>query len=128
MYGYVIEVKGAVVVTVPTVTTTAISNITETTASSGGNVTSDGGAAVSGRGVCWNTTGAPTIANSSTSSGSGTGVFTSTLTGLVAGTTYHVRAYASNSAGYAYGNEVDFTTSASSTTAIIDYHLRRQRA
>ncbi len=94
----------------PTVTTTAVTNITQTTASSGGNVTSDGGATVTVRGVCWNTSSGPTTANSHTIDGSGTGTFVSNLTGLNPNTLYYVRAYATNSVGTAYGNEVTFTT------------------
>ena len=97
---------------VPTLTTTAVTSITTTTASSGGNITSDGGASVTVRGVCWNTITAPTISNSKTSDGTGTGTFTSNLTGLIPGTIYYVRAYATNSVGTAYGDEVTFTTTA----------------
>ena len=95
---------------IPIVTTTTVTNITSTTATSGGNVTSDGGAAVTARGVCWSTTANPTTANSHTTNGSGTGSFTSNLTGLTPGTLYYIRAYATNSVGTAYGNEVSFTT------------------
>jgi uncharacterized protein (TIGR02145 family) len=94
----------------PTVTTAAVTNITQTTATSGGNVTSDGGATVTARGVCWNTSSNPTTANSHTSDGSGTGTFVSNLTGLTPNTLYYVRAYATNSLGTSYGNEVTFTT------------------
>ena len=94
----------------PTVTTTAVTNITQTTATSGGNVTSDGGATVTVRGVCWNISSNPTTANSYTTDGSGTGTFVSNLTGLTANTLYYVRAYATNSIGTAYGNELTFTT------------------
>jgi uncharacterized protein (TIGR02145 family) len=100
----------AVSTNLPTVTTTAITAITQTNATSGGNVTSDGGAPVTARGVCWSTSPNPTIANSKTTNGTGTGSFTSSLTGLTANTPYYVRAYATNSAGTAYGNEVTFTT------------------
>ncbi len=100
-------------VPVPTVTTTAISSITVTGASSGGNITNDGGASVSVRGVVWSTSVGPTVALSTkTSDGTGVGSFTSTLASLTGSTTYYVRAYATNSAGTAYGNEVSFTTSA----------------
>jgi hypothetical protein len=92
----------------PTLTTTAISAITSTTATSGGNITSDGGAAITERGVCWNTSGSPTIANSKTSNGSGSGTYSSSITGLTAGSTYYVRAYATNSIGTAYGNQLSF--------------------
>jgi len=97
--------------TIPTVTTTAITAITETTATSGGNVTSDGGATVTARGVCWNTSTNPTTANSHTSNGTGTGSYSSSLTSLTASTTYYVRAYATNSAGTSYGSNVSFTAS-----------------
>lgn len=93
----------------PTVTTTAVSDITATTATSGGNVTA--GVSVTARGVCWNTTGSPTISDSKTVDGSGLGVFTSNITGLTPGTTYYVRAYASGSCGTGYGMQVSFTTS-----------------
>ena len=96
--------------TVPTVTTAAVTNITQTTATSGGNVTADGGATVTARGVCWNTSPNPTTANSKTINGSGTGTFVSNLTGLTANTVYYVRAYATNSVGTSYGNQVTFTT------------------
>jgi len=98
--------------TTATVTTTAASAITATTATTGGNVTADGGSAVTAKGVCWNTTGTPTIANSFTSNGTGTGSFTSSLTGLTASTTYYVKAYATNANGTTYGSQVSFTTAA----------------
>ncbi len=94
----------------PTVTTTVISNITQTSASSGGNVTDGGSSAVTVRGVCWSTTENPTIADSKTEDGSGTGSFTSSITGLTAGTTYYVRAYATNSFGTSYGAQETFAT------------------
>jgi uncharacterized protein (TIGR02145 family) len=91
-------------------TTTAISSITPTTAVSGGNITSDGGSEVNDRGVCWSPTPGPTIANNITTDGTGTGIFTSEITGLTPGITYYVRAYATNSTGTFYGNEVTFNT------------------
>jgi uncharacterized protein (TIGR02145 family) len=95
----------------PTVTTTAVSNIAQTSATGGGNVTSDGGATVTARGVCWSTNQNPTVGlTTKTVDGLGTGVFTSSLTGLTPNTTYYVRAYATNSVGTVYGNEVSFTT------------------
>lgn len=93
---------------VPAVTTTAITGISSTGASSGGNVTSDGGAAVTARGVCWSTGNNPTTASSHTTNGTGTGVFTSAITGLTEGLRYYVRAYATNSVGTAYGAELSF--------------------
>jgi hypothetical protein len=103
----------------PVVTTAVISGITQTTASGGGNVSSDGGATATVRGVCWNTSSNPTTVNSHTSDGAGTGTFTSFITGLVASTNYHVRAYATNSAGTAYGPDVQFTASGSGNTVLI---------
>jgi uncharacterized protein (TIGR02145 family) len=100
----------------PTLTTTAASSITLTTATSGGNISSDGGATITARGVCWSTSPNPTIALSTkTTDGSGSGAFTSNITGLTANTTYYVRAYATNSIGTAYGNEINFTTLQNST-------------
>ncbi len=93
-----------------TLTTTAVSSVTITSAVSGGNITSDGGGAISVRGICWATTTNPTISNSKTTDGSGTGTFTSNLTGLTANTVYYVRAYATNTTGIAYGNQVSFTS------------------
>jgi len=98
----------------PTLTTTAASGVSTNSAVSGGNITNDGGATVSARGVAYGTSSAPTIAGSVTSNGSGSGVFTSTISGLSSGTAYFVRAYATNSAGTAYGNEVTFSTTACS--------------
>ncbi len=95
----------------PTVTTTSVSNITDTIAQSGGNITDDGGAIVTARGVCWSTSQSPTTADSHTTDGIGTGSFTSSLSGLSCGTTYYLRAYATNSVGTTYGEQVEFTTS-----------------
>jgi hypothetical protein len=96
--------------TLPVVTTTNVTGITQTTATTGGNVTSDGNAEVTSRGVCWNTSENPTVSNSKTSDGTGTGAFTSSLTQLTPGTPYYVRAYATNSEGTSYGNEVTFSS------------------
>ena len=109
---------GAVSATLPTVSTSAVSNITENTATCGGAVTDDGYAEVTGRGVCWGTVANPTVEGSHTSNGSGTGTFTSSITGLAANTTYYVRAYATNSVGTAYGETVSFTTTEVSTCGI----------
>jgi uncharacterized protein (TIGR02145 family) len=118
-YGTQVSFTSASVPTIPTVTTTAVSNITSTTASSGGNITADGGVAVTSRGVCWSTSANPTTSNSKTTDGSGTGIFTSSLTGLTAATTYYVRAYAINSVGTAYGVEVNFTSASVATIATV---------
>lgn len=103
-------------VTVPVLTTTAVSSITQTSAQCGGDVTSDGGSAITARGVCWSTSPAPTIADNKTTDGSGTGSFTSSLMGLTTSTPYYVRAYATNSAGTGYGSAQSFTTSSASNT------------
>ena len=94
----------------PTVTTSTVSNITTNSATCGGNVTNDGNATVTARGLCWSTSHNPTISSSHTTNGSGTGSFTSSITGLSENTTYYVRAYATNSAGTAYGEERTFKT------------------
>jgi hypothetical protein len=101
--------------TTPTgVSTSAISSVTQTTASSGGTISNDGGAAITSRGVCYSTfTSSPTIYDSTTSNGSGIGSFTSSLTGLSPNSTYYVRGYATNSAGTAYGTVISFSTLAS---------------
>lgn len=92
------------------VTTTSITNITATSATCGGNVTDDGGSAVTARGVCWSTNQNPTINDSHTTNGTGTGAFTSNITGLAPYTTYYVRAYATNSNGASYGEQKSFKT------------------
>lgn len=96
--------------TIPSLSTVAVSAIAQTTAASGGAISSDGGGAITAKGVVWATTANPTTANSSTNDGTGTGAYVSSLTGLTANTLYHVRAYATNSAGTAYGSDVSFTT------------------
>ena len=94
----------------PSVITNSVTDITTTSATCGGEVTDDGGATVTARGVCWSTTPNPTVADSVTLDGTGTGTFTSSLTNLTPNTTYYVRAYATNSEGTAYGEEMTFTT------------------
>jgi uncharacterized protein (TIGR02145 family) len=98
--------------TIPNLTTSSISSITYNSAVSGGNISSDGGAAVTARGVCWSTLQNPTTADSKTTNGSSTGNFASNLTGLEPSTSYYVRAYATNSVGTAYGDQNSFTTNA----------------
>jgi hypothetical protein len=94
----------------PTITTTAVSLVTGNSATCGGNISYNGGAVVTTRGICWNTTGNPTIADPHIAIGDGTGIFSTGVTGLTIGTTYHVRAYATNSIGTAYGNSQSLTT------------------
>lgn len=95
--------------------TTAASSITAFTASCGGNVTADGGAAVTARGVCWSTTTSPLVSGNHTTDASDTGSFTSSITGLTSATLYYVRAYATNSKGTSYGTQVSFMTAAVKT-------------
>ena len=98
--------------TIPVVTTAGVTEITKTTALSGGEITSDGDAPVTARGLCWSTKVNPTtIADTYTNDGSGLGSFSSNMIRLTPATTYYIRAYATNSIGTAYGNEVSFTTS-----------------
>lgn len=95
----------------PTVTTTAVSAIWQMSAVSGGDVVSDGGSGVTERGVCWSTSSDPTIDDAKRTTGAGTGSFKILMTGLTPGTIYHIRAYATNSAGTGYGNDITFKTS-----------------
>jgi len=112
-YGSELSFTTTAAATIAALTTTAVTSITSTTSVSGGNITSDGGSAVTVRGVCWNTsTGATVALSTKTSDGTGTGSFTSNITGLTASTTYYVRAYATNGIGTAYGSELIFTTTA----------------
>jgi hypothetical protein len=107
---FVLKLNEASVVLVPSVTTSTPSTITNTTATSGGNVTSDGGATVTARGVCWDGSANPVLSPNCTSNGSGIGSYTSAITGLTANTPYHVRAYATNPVGTAYGEDISFIT------------------
>jgi hypothetical protein len=98
-------------ITLPTVITSTVTSIMSTSANCGGNITANGGASVTARGVVWSTTQNPTVALSTkTTDGSGIGTFDSNMTNLTPNTQYYVRAYASNSVGTAYGNEITFTT------------------
>jgi uncharacterized protein (TIGR02145 family) len=94
----------------PVLVTVDLSGIKPTTANSGGDIASDGGATVTARGVCWSTTQNPTTADTKTTDGTGTGFFISVITGLIPTTTYYVRAYATNSAATSYGKELSFKT------------------
>ena len=109
-YGNQVTTKTTTVI--PTLATVALTAITATTATSGGNITNDGGAVITARGVCWSTSQNPTTANSKTTDGTGAGSFTSSITGLSPSMTYYVRAYAINSIGTTYGAQVTATAAA----------------
>jgi len=111
-YDYGNEISFQTLAELPTVTTQAVSNIEETTATGNGKIVDTGGENCSERGICWNTTGSPTTSDSkSGQSGSfGTGSFSYAMSGLSPGTKYYVRAYAKNSAGTSYGDQVEFRT------------------
>ena len=94
----------------PTLSTSTISNITANSASGGGNITSDGGAEVTAKGLCWGVNPNPTTSDSYTNDGKGIGQFVSSISGLNGGSTYHIRAYATNPVGTAYGADMTFST------------------
>ncbi len=104
-------IEGPPVISIPFVLTSEVENIASNSAICGGIVNSEGYGTVTGRGVCWSTSEYPTTSNSRTIDGSGSGSFVSNITGLMENTTYYVRAYATNSAGTNYGNQISFTTS-----------------
>ena len=108
--GYGPEVTFKTDTDLPTVTTTAVTAITKISAVSGGNVTYDGGGTISARGLCWSMNANPSVTDNVIAGGTGTGAFVSNLTGLTLYTTYHVRAYATNSKGTVYGSDIQFTT------------------
>lgn len=107
----------------PKLTTNEISNLTEATALSGGEVLSDGGALVTERGVCWSTFLEPTISDSKTNDSLGLGTFKSLVQNLAPGTTYHLRAFATNATGTAYGRETTFTTKTLSISTTNAYFI-----
>jgi uncharacterized protein (TIGR02145 family) len=95
---------------IPALETNSVTSVTTQNALCGGNITSAGITSVTARGVCWNTAQNPTTADNFTDDGTGTGSFTSSITGLAPNTTYYLRAYATNSTGTGYGQEINFTT------------------
>ena len=102
---------------VPSLTTNEVTNITGTSALSGGNITDEGSGSITARGICWSTTNKPTISNIKTTDGDGVGSFVSNLSGLNGATTYYVRAYATNNAGVGYGMVLSFKTLGQAPTA-----------
>jgi uncharacterized protein (TIGR02145 family) len=112
-YGAVVTFTTPLNITVPVLTTAAITNLSHNTATSGGAITGNGGAAITASGICWSkTNNPPTIADSKTTGTTATGSFVSVMNSLESATTYYVRAYATNSAGTGYGAVVSFTTPA----------------
>lgn len=98
------------VTSLPTVITDSVTNILSNAATIHSKVTGDGNSSIVARGVCWKTSSNPTINNNKTSDGKGTGIFTSSITGLNSNTTYYIRAYTTNSVGTTYGTELIFAT------------------
>jgi outer membrane protein assembly factor BamB len=109
-YGNQVSFTTTAATGLPTITTVTPAAISQTSAISGGNITADGGSPVTIRGICWSTSAAPVVTGSHTTDGSGTGTYASAMTALLPGTQYYIRAYATNSNGTAYGNEINFTT------------------
>jgi len=112
----------------PVLATSSVTQITQTSAVSGGNITYDGGANVTARGVCWSISDTPTVAGTRTLNGTGPGVFVSSLAGLQPGTEYFIRAYATNGAGTGYGPTLTFKTLALPDDTVTDidgnlYHV-----
>ena len=109
---FFVQCEKEVVVELPTVTTAEVTDIVQQAAKCGGDVTDDGGADITARGICVGTAANPTLesAMSSTTDGTGTGAFTSNITGLAPNFTYHVVAYATNSEGTTYGASKEFKT------------------
>ncbi len=105
-----LEILEAVSSSLATVTTNVISSIGRLKATSGGNVTDDGGSAVTATGICWDAVAPPDISDNINPSGSGTGSFVADLSSLSPNTTYYVRAYATNSVGTAYGSIISLHT------------------
>ena len=102
------EIK--IILSTPKVATTIVSKISQSEATSGGNITNDGGAKITARGVCWSKNTNPSTTNSKTIDGVGKGNYISDITSLEPNTTYYIRAYATNSIGTSYGEQISFTT------------------
>ena len=109
--GYGNQITFSTLPVLATITSSQINQLTSNSAISGGNITSDEGVNVTARGVCWSTSPNPNVdLITKTVDGSGSGIFSSSITQLIPATNYYVRAYATNAVGTAYGNEISFTT------------------
>ncbi len=109
-YGQSVQFKTTENISIPELTTVVVTNLAQTKATCSAEITTDGNATVTSRGICWSTTSNPTISGSKMSAPSGSTSFALLITGLEASTTYYFRAYATNSVGTAYGSEVSVTT------------------
>ncbi len=124
VYGYFINVSGifspniaVIQPTQPPKINTLPITFSNNKVQTGGTITSNGGSPIAAKGICWNTTGSPSTADSKTANGTGSGNFSSEVTGFANNTVYYVRAFATNSMGTTYGNEVAFTTAAPQITS-----------
>lgn len=102
--------------TIPTVTTSEITNLSDTSVTCGGEITNDGGAEITAKGICWSTNEIPTINDSKTIENTSDKIFTSDIIGLTQNTTYYACAYATNNAGTSYGNIITYTTKSTEQT------------
>jgi len=107
-----ISMSSGLSIGLPQLTTSTTTDITSSSATSGGTITSNGGAEIFERGICWNTSGTPTKADLKVLASSGNDAFSVPINGLTSNQTYYVRAYAVNTAGTGYGNENTFTSAA----------------
>jgi uncharacterized protein (TIGR02145 family) len=118
--GYGNEISFTTTAGLATITTNVVSNIQPLSASGGGNITNDGGAAITERGIVYATAANPTISNFKIPAGTGTGTFTATISPLASQQTYYVKAYATNSYGTSYGNQVQFNAASANTLTDIE--------
>jgi hypothetical protein len=124
-YGNELSFTTDAYIVAPTLTTITISDILSNSVKSGGNISADGGAAITSRGVVWDTSTNPrTNLSTKTSDGAGSGSFQSSITGLKENTKYYLRAYAINSTWIGYGNEVSFTTASFTFNTVIGANKR----
>jgi uncharacterized protein (TIGR02145 family) len=119
-YGQEVEFKTEIITAKPTVITSGVNGVTDISAVCGGNVTDEGGKAITAKGVCWSLDPVPTLSDQFTNEGGGNGIFTSNLTGLHPLTRYYVCAYATNANGTSYGSIIEFKTGFNCGTRFVD--------